>query len=130
MIGTYALSAGYYDAYYIQAQRIRRLVRDDFVAAFKEVDVVAAPTAPTTAFPLGDKLSDPVEMYLSDLYTTSANLAGLPALSMPIGTVEGLPVGLQLIGNYFEEGLLLNVAHQYQQATRWHRMLPELEAAQ
>jgi aspartyl-tRNA(Asn)/glutamyl-tRNA(Gln) amidotransferase subunit A len=130
MIGTYALSAGYYDAYYIQAQRIRRLVRDDFVAAFKTVDVVAAPTAPTTAFPLGAKISDPVDMYLSDLYTTSVNLAGLPAISIPIGRVDELPIGLQLIGNYFEEQRLLNVAHQYQQETSWHREIPALEKTQ
>ncbi len=124
MIGTYALSAGYYDAYYLKAQQIRRLIRDDFVKAFEEVDVIMGPTAPTTAFKLGEKSDDPVTMYLSDIYTIAVNLAGLPGMSIPAGLVGGLPVGLQLIGNYFDEGRLLNVAHRYQQVTDWHMQRP------
>jgi aspartyl-tRNA(Asn)/glutamyl-tRNA(Gln) amidotransferase subunit A len=124
MIGTYALSAGYYDAYYLKAQQVRRLIRDDFLEAFEEVDVLLGPTAPTPAFRLGEKADDPVTMYLSDIYTIAVNLAGLPAMSIPAGFVDGLPVGLQLIGQYFEEGRLLNAAHQYQQVTEWHRRLP------
>ncbi len=124
MIGTYALSAGYYDAYYLKAQQIRRLIRDDFVKAFEEVDVIMGPTAPTTAFKLGEKSDDPVTMYLSDIYTIAVNLAGLPGMSIPAGLVGGLPVGLQLIGNYFDEGRLLNVAHRYQQVTDWHTQRP------
>ena len=124
MIGTYALSAGYYDAYYLKAQQIRRLIRDDFVKAFEEVDVIMGPTAPTTAFKLGEKSDDPVTMYLSDIYTIAVNLAGLPGMSIPAGQVNGLPVGLQLIGNYFDEGRLLNVAHRYQQVTDWHTQRP------
>jgi aspartyl-tRNA(Asn)/glutamyl-tRNA(Gln) amidotransferase subunit A len=125
MIGTYALSAGYYDAYYLKAQQVRRLIRDDFARAFDEVDVIMGPTAPSTAFRLGEKSDDPVTMYLSDIYTIAVNLAGLPGMSIPAGFVGGLPVGLQLIGNYFEEGRLLNVAHRYQQVTDWHRRMPE-----
>ncbi len=124
MIGTYALSAGYYDAYYLKAQQVRRLIRDDFVKAFEDVDVIMGPTAPTTAFKLGEKSDDPVTMYLSDIYTIAVNLAGLPGMSIPAGLVNGLPVGLQLIGNYFEEGRLLNVAHRYQQVTDWHTQRP------
>ncbi len=124
LVGTYTLSAGYYDAYYLKAQKVRRLIRDDFVRAFEEVDVIAGPTSPTTAFRLGERLDDPVTMYLSDVYTIAANLAGLPALSMPVGFAGGLPVGMQLIGRHFEEGRLLNVAHQYQLATDWHRATP------
>ena len=127
LIGTYVLSAGYYDAYYLKAQRVRRLIRDDFLAAFEQVDVIAAPTTPQPAFRLGEKQNDPVAMYLSDIYTIAANLAGLPALSMPCGMVGGLPVGMQLIGRDFDEARLLNVAHRYQQATDWHtRRPPEL----
>ena len=129
LIGAYVLSHGYYDAYYLQAQRIRRLIADDFAAAFKHCDVILGPTSPSTAFKLGEKAADPVQMYLSDIYTIAVNLAGLPALSAPCGFVsEGgtrLPVGLQLIGNYFSEARLLNVAHRYQQATDWHRQAPE-----
>jgi aspartyl-tRNA(Asn)/glutamyl-tRNA(Gln) amidotransferase subunit A len=121
MIGAYVLSHGYYDAYYLQAQRIRRLIADDFVAAFKQCDVIMGPTSPSTAFKLGEKAADPVQMYLSDIYTIAVNLAGLPGMSVPCGFVGGLPVGLQLIGNYFAEGQLLNVAHRYQQATDWHQ---------
>ncbi|NQY26677.1 MAG: Asp-tRNA(Asn)/Glu-tRNA(Gln) amidotransferase subunit GatA [Piscirickettsiaceae bacterium] len=125
MIGTYALSAGYYDAYYLKAQQCRRLISDDFKEAFKEVDVIMGPTAPTTAFKLGDKTDDPVAMYLADIYTISTNLAGLPGMSIPAGFIDGLPVGLQLIGNYFEEAKLLNIAHRYQQVTDWHQQTPE-----
>jgi aspartyl-tRNA(Asn)/glutamyl-tRNA(Gln) amidotransferase subunit A len=125
MIGTYALSAGYYDAYYLKAQKIRRLIKDDFTRAFGEVDVIMGPTSPTAAFKLGEKTSDPVTMYLSDVYTIAVNLAGLPAMSIPAGMVHGLPVGLQLIGDYFGEARLLNVAHRYQQATDWHAGIPE-----
>ena len=124
LIGTYVLSHGYYDAYYLQAQRIRRLIANDFVAAFKSCDVILGPTAPTPAFRIGEKISDPVQMYLSDIYTISVNLAGLPGLSLPCGQAAGLPVGLQLIGNYFSEARLLNVAHRFQQATDWHRQHP------
>lgn len=125
MIGTYALSAGYYDAYYLKAQKVRRVISDDFKRAFTEVDVIAGPTSPETAFKLGAKSDDPVTMYLSDIYTIAVNLAGLPGMSIPCGFHDGLPVGLQLMGNYFEEGRLLNVAHQYQQATDWHRQIPQ-----
>lgn len=124
MTGTYALSAGYYDAYYLKAQQCRRLISDDFQQAFNDVDVIMGPTAPTTAFNLGDKTDDPVSMYLADIYTISTNLAGLPGMSIPAGFVDGLPVGLQLIGNYFDESRLLNLAHQYQQQTDWHKQIP------
>ena len=120
LIGAYVLSHGYYDAYYLQAQRIRRLIANDFVEAFRQCDVIMGPTSPSTAFKLGEKAADPVQMYLSDIYTIAVNLAGLPGMSVPCGFVGGLPVGLQLIGNYFAEGQLLNVAHRYQQATDWH----------
>ncbi|MDT8386476.1 MAG: Asp-tRNA(Asn)/Glu-tRNA(Gln) amidotransferase subunit GatA [Thiogranum sp.] len=125
MIGTYALSAGYYDAYYLKAQQARRLIRDDFVSAFKQVDVIMGPTAPSTAFRLGEKSDDPVSMYLSDIYTIAVNLAGLPGMSIPAGFANGLPLGLQLIGNYFEEGRLLNLAHRYQQVSDWHTRMPD-----
>lgn len=124
MIGTYALSAGYYDAYYLKAQQCRRLISNDFKEAFKEVDVIMGPTTPTTAFKLGDKTDDPIAMYLADIYTISTNLAGLPGMSIPAGFVDGLPVGLQLIGNFFEEAKLLNIAHKYQQTTDWHKQTP------
>jgi len=125
MIGTYVLSAGYYDAYYLKAQKTRRLIRDDFHNALQEVDVIIGPTAPTPAFRLNEKTADPVSMYLSDIYTVSVNLAGLPAISIPAGQIGGLPVGMQIIGNYFSESKLLNVAHVYQQMTDWHRQLPQ-----
>lgn len=125
MIGTYVLSAGYYDAYYLKAQKLRRLLRDDFCAVLDKVDVIATPVSPTTAFPLGSRIDDPVSMYLSDIYTVSVNLAGLPAISIPAGFSGGLPVGMQLIGDYFQEARLLNVAHQYQQVTDWHKRAPE-----
>mgnify|MGYP000901917349 FL=1 len=124
MIGAYVLSHGYYDAYYLQAQRIRRLIANDFVEAFKSCDVIMGPTSPSTAFKLGEKAADPVQMYLSDIYTIAVNLAGLPGMSIPCGFVGGLPVGLQLVGNYFAESQLLNVAHRYQQATDWHARRP------
>ena len=124
MIGTYALSAGYYDAYYLKAQQIRRLISDDFHQAFQEVEVLMGPTSPTVAFGLGEKVDDPVTMYLSDLYTIAVNLAGLPAVSIPAGFVDGRPVGLQIIGNYFAEARLLNVAHRYQQLSDWHTRTP------
>ncbi|KTT51930.1 glutamyl-tRNA amidotransferase [Pseudomonas oryzihabitans] len=124
MVGTYALSAGYYDAYYLKAQRIRRLIKNDFVAAFAEVDIILGPTTPNPAWKIGEKSNDPVSAYLEDLYTIAANLAGIPGLSMPAGFIDGLPVGVQLLGNYFQEGRLLNVAHQYQQVSDWHRQAP------
>jgi len=124
MIGTYVLSAGYYDAYYLQAQKIRRLIREDFRQAFGLVDVIMGPTTPVVAFRLNERLDDPVNMYLSDIYTVSANLAGLPALSVPAGFSEKLPVGLQIIGNYFTEARLLGVGHRYQQMTDWHKRIP------
>jgi len=125
MIGTYALSAGYYDAYYLKAQQVRRLIREDFLRAFEQVDVIMGPTSPGVAFRLGEKADDPVTMYLSDIYTIAVNLAGLPGMSVPAGFAAGLPVGLQLIGNYFDEGRLLAAAHQYQQVTDWHTRCPE-----
>jgi aspartyl-tRNA(Asn)/glutamyl-tRNA(Gln) amidotransferase subunit A len=125
LIGTYVLSHGYYDAYYLQAQRIRRLIAQDFTAAFGQCDVILGPTSPTTAFRLGEKAADPVQMYLSDIYTIAVNLAGLPGMSVPCGFSGGLPVGLQLIGNYFDEARMLNAAHQYQLATDWHTRMPE-----
>lgn len=123
MIGTYALSAGFYDAYYRKAQRIRRLIKDDFSRAFKDVDVVIGPTSPHTAFKLGAK-TDPVAMYLEDIYTIAVNLAGLPGISIPVGTANGLPIGMQLVGPDFAEAKLLNVAHQFQCHTDWHRQKP------
>ena len=124
LIGTYVLSHGYYDAYYLQAQRIRRLIAEDFAAAFEQCDVIMGPTSPSTAFRLGEKASDPVQMYLSDIYTIAVNLAGLPGMAVPAGFADGLPVGLQLIGGYFSEARLLNAAHRYQQATDWHLRRP------
>ncbi len=124
MVGTYALSAGYYDAYYLKAQKIRRLIKNDFVRAFEEVDLILGPTTPNLAWKLGEKNDDPVSAYLEDIYTITANLAGVPGLSMPAGFVDGLPVGVQLLGNYFQEARLLNVAHQYQQVSDWHTQAP------
>jgi aspartyl-tRNA(Asn)/glutamyl-tRNA(Gln) amidotransferase subunit A len=126
LIGTYALSAGYYDAYYLKALKLRRLIAEDFKRAFERCDVIAGPTAPTTAFSLGAKVDDPVAMYLNDIYTIPVNLAGLPGMSIPAGfDSAGHPIGLQLIGQYFEEGRLLNVAHRYQQVTDWHKKIPK-----
>ncbi|VAW87143.1 Aspartyl-tRNA(Asn) amidotransferase subunit A @ Glutamyl-tRNA(Gln) amidotransferase subunit A [hydrothermal vent metagenome] len=126
MMGAYVLSAGYYDAYYLKAQRIRRLIRDDFLQAFEKVDVILGPTTPTPAFNLAEKKADPITMYLSDIYTTAVNLAGLPAISVPAGFVRGRPVGMQLIGGLFEEARLLNVAHKYQMETDWHLKTPQM----
>ncbi len=120
MTGTYVLSAGYYDAYYLQAQKVRQLIAQDFDKAFEQVDLIAGPTAPTAAFRLGDKLDDPVQMYLNDIYTIAVNLAGLPGISVPCGLADGLPVGLQLIGPRFGDAPVLNAAHQFQQASDWH----------
>jgi aspartyl-tRNA(Asn)/glutamyl-tRNA(Gln) amidotransferase subunit A len=125
LVGTYVLSAGYYDAYYLKAQQARHLIRDDFLQAFEQVDVIMGPTAPSAAFKLGEKADDPVSMYLSDIYTIAVNLAGLPAISVPAGFSNGLPVGLQVIGNYFDEARLLNVGHQYQQVSDWHTRSPQ-----
>lgn len=124
MIGTYALSAGYYDAYYLKAQKVRRLIKNEFDQAFADVDVIMGPTSPNAGFKLGEKASDPLSMYLSDIYTISANLAGLPGISIPAGMSDERPVGLQIIGNYFDEARLLNVAHRFQQETDWHQKLP------
>ena len=125
MIGTYVLSSGYYDAYYIKAQKLRRLIADDFKAAFEKCDLIAGPTTPTSAFALGEKNDDPVAMYLNDIFTNAVNLAGLPALSIPAGfDARGLPVGLQLIGRYLDEAAILNAAHQYQRETDWHLKTP------
>ena len=124
LMGTYALSTGYYDAYYLKAQKIRRLISEDFKAALANVDVIMGPVTPSTAFGIGEKMDDPIAMYLSDIYTIAINLAGVPAMSIPAGFVAGMPVGLQLIGDYFSEDRLLNIAHQYQQVTDWHNFIP------
>ena len=124
MIGTYALSAGYYDAYYLKAQKVRQLISEDFKKAFQNVDIIMGPVSPTTAFELG-AIKDPVSMYLADIYTLSANLAGLPGMSIPAGFSNNLPVGLQMIGTYWSEEVLLNAAHQFQTQTDWHSVLPE-----
>jgi len=124
MIGTYVLSAGYYDAYYLKAQRVRQLISEDFQQAFGEVDLIAGPTSPSVAFARGERSDDPIAMYLSDIYTNAVNLAGLPAISVPCGLVRGLPVGLQLIGRHFDEGRVLCAAHRYQQASDWHLRAP------
>jgi aspartyl-tRNA(Asn)/glutamyl-tRNA(Gln) amidotransferase subunit A len=126
LVGSYVLSHGYYDAYYLQAQKVRRLIARDFASAFERCDVLAGPVAPTTAYPIGEKTSDPVQMYLGDIFTVPASLAGLPALSIPCGfDANGLPVGLQLMGSHFSEARLLGAAHQYQLATDWHRRVPK-----
>lgn len=125
LVGAYALSSGYYDAYYLKAQKIRRLIANDFTEAFKQVDVIISPTTPTPAFKIGEKNDDPISMYYSDIYTIAVNLAGLPGMSVPCGFVNDLPVGLQIIAPYFAEAKLLNVAHQYQQVTDWHQQVPE-----
>ena len=125
LVGTYVLSAGYYDAYYLKAQQLRRLIAQDFEQAFKRCDVIMGPAAPGTAFKSGEKTDDPVAMYLEDLYTIAVNLAGLPGMSVPAGFSNGLPVGLQIIGNYFSEARMLNIGHQYQQVTDWHKQMPQ-----
>lgn len=128
MIGTYVLSTGYYDAYYLKAQKVRQLIAADYAEAFKSVDLIAGPTTPTPAFELGAKTEDPITMYLNDIYTIGANLAGLPGMSVPCGFVDGLPVGLQIVGSHFAEARLLNVAHRYQQVTDWHTRAPDMAA--
>ena len=128
LIGTYALSSGYYDAYYRKAQKVRRLIKDEFQSAFANIDAILGPTSPSAAFEIGQKVDDPITMYLSDVYTTAVNLAGLPAISIPVGFAEGLPVGMQLIGNYFDEAKLLQIAHQYQGITDWHQLLPPMQS--
>ena len=125
LIGTYCLSAGYYDAYYGKAQQVRELIRQDFTQAFEKVDLIMGPTCPSPAFEFGSKGNDPVAMYLEDIYTISTNLAGLPGMSLPCGMVDNKPVGLQIIGNYFDEARMLNAAHQFQQMTDWHTQSPE-----
>ncbi|HTN34265.1 MAG TPA: Asp-tRNA(Asn)/Glu-tRNA(Gln) amidotransferase subunit GatA [Marinobacter sp.] len=125
LVGTFALSTGYYDAYYLKAQKVRRLVQQDFINAFREVDVLMSPTSPSPAFSQGEKANDPVTMYLEDTFTIAVNLAGIPAMSVPAGFVDGLPVGLQIIGDYFSEARLLNAAHQFQQVTDWHQREPK-----
>ena len=125
LVGTYALSAGYFDAYYLKAQKVRRLIQQDFINAFQEVDVLMSPVTPSPAFRQGEKNTDPVSMYLEDVFTIAINLAGIPAMSVPAGFVDGLPVGLQIIGNYFSEARLLNAAHQFQQVTDWHQREPK-----
>ena len=128
MLGTYVLSAGYYDAYYLKAQRVRTLIKRDFDEAFKRCDVIVTPTAPTTAFKIGEKTEEPLQMYLSDIYTISINLAGLPALSLPCGfDGDGMPIGLQIIGKPFDESTILRAAYHYEQATEWHKRKPRME---
>ncbi len=127
MLGTYALSAGYYDAYYGKAQKVRTLITRDFDAAFKKVDVIVTPTTPTPAFKIGEKAADPLQMYLSDIFTISCNLAGLPGISVPCGfSSRGLPIGLQLLGKPFDEETILRMAHQYEKSTQWLAMCPQL----
>jgi aspartyl-tRNA(Asn)/glutamyl-tRNA(Gln) amidotransferase subunit A len=128
MVGTYVLSAGYYDAYYLKALKIRRLIHNDFEQAFSDVDVILGPTTPTPAFKIGEKANDPISLYLSDIYTTAVNLAGLPGISIPCGQINNLPVGCQLIGPRLSEAKLLNVAHKIQQVTDWHKQAPAIEA--
>jgi len=127
MLGTYALSSGYYEAYYKKAQQVRTLIKKDFEDAFKHVDIIATPTSPTAAFKIGEKTSDPLQMYLSDIFTISVNLSGVPAMSVPCGfTSNNLPVGLQLIGKHFDEETIFKVAYAYEQATDWHKKEPVL----
>jgi len=127
MLGTYALSAGYYDAYYKKAQQVRTLIARDYQTAFESVDVLVGPTSPTVAFPIGAKVDDPLAMYLNDVYTVPANLAGIPGVSVPCGFAEGLPIGLQVLGKHFDEATILSVAHAYQSVTEWHLARPPLE---
>lgn len=127
ILGTYALSSGYYDAYYLQASKVRRMIKHDFDQAFQQVDLILGPTTPSTAFKLGQHTKDPLAMYLADIYTVSANLAGIPAISLPCGMSEGLPIGLHLQGKSFDEVTLLRAAHQFQQSTQWHQQRPELD---
>lgn len=129
MLGTYALSSGYYDAYYVKAQKVRTLIKQDFDRAFEQVDVIAAPTSPTVAFPLNSRTNDPYQMYLADVFTIPANMAGIPGISIPCGFSENLPVSLQLLGKTFDEGTLLGVAHAYEQASNWYTHLPDVPTA-
>ncbi|MEO0377709.1 MAG: amidase, partial [Cyanobacteria bacterium P01_A01_bin.17] len=127
MIGTYALSSGYYDAYYLKAQKVRTLIKQDFETAFESVDILVSPTSPTTSFKAGEKTADPISMYLSDLMTIPVNLAGLPGLSLPCGfDAQGLPIGLQIIGNILREDQVLQTAYAYEQATDWHHQSPKI----
>jgi aspartyl-tRNA(Asn)/glutamyl-tRNA(Gln) amidotransferase subunit A len=126
MLGTYALSSGYYDAYYVKAQQVRTLIRQDFARVFQQVDALVTPTSPVVAFHLGERTADPVQMYLIDVCTVPVNIAGLPAISVPCGFVQGLPVGMQLIGPHLSEETLLRVAYAYEQATEWHKMRPPI----
>ena len=126
MLGTYALSAGYYDAYYLKAQKVRTLIKQDFDRAYQQCDVLVAPTAPTTAFVIGEKVDDPLQMYLADIYTLSLNLAGLCGISIPCGFADGLPIGLQVMGNAFGEATILNVALAYEQASDWRSVRPAI----
>ena len=126
MLGAYALSAGYYDAYYLKAQKVRTLLRRDFETALVSCDILLAPTCPTTAFKLGEKTNDPLEMYLSDIYVVATNPAGVPALALPCGFSKDMPVGMQLIGKHLDEQTLFQVGHAYQQVTDWHKQLPPL----
>ncbi len=129
LVGTYVLSHGYYDAYYLKAQQVRHLIADDFRRAYRRCDVIVGPTAPTAAFPIGAKTDDPVQMYLNDIFTVAANLTGAPAMSIPCGfDRSGLPIGLQIQGDYFAEATMLDVAHRFQQATDWHRRVPAVAA--
>ena len=124
LVGTYALSAGYYDAYYLKAQKVRNLIAQDFKNAFEEVDLIVGPTTPDRAFKIGEKMNDPIAMYLSDVYTVSTNLAGLPAMSIPMGFKDNMPLGLQIIGKHFDEKNILKISHLYQQETDWHQKEP------
>jgi len=127
LLGTFVLAEGYYEAYYLRAQKVRTLIKKDFDEVFKECDCLLTPTSPTPAFKIGEKIKDPLKMYLSDIFTLSANLAGIPAISIPCGfTKKGLPVGLQLLGKPFSESLILRVAYNYEQNTVWHKMKPKL----
>ena len=126
MLGTYALSSGYYDAYYVKAQKVRTLIKQDFDRAFEHVDVIVAPTSPTTAFRIGDRMEDPYQMYLADVFTIPANMAGIPGVSLPCGFSNDMPVGLQFLGQAFDEATLLGVAHAYEQSQPWHKMRPTL----
>ena len=128
MVGTYALSAGYYDAYYLRAQKMRTLIKQDFDEALKRFDVIVCPTTPTTAFKIGEKSNNPLEMYLEDVFTLPVNLAGLPGAVVPCGYADGLPVGLQIIGRALDEATVLRVAHAYEQATTWHLKRPVIGA--
>ncbi len=126
ILGTYALSSGYYDAYYLKAAKVRTLIGEEFKKAFEKVDLIVGPTAPTVAFDIGEKVNDPLQMYLQDVLTVPQSIAGLPAISIPCGFVDGLPVGLQITGNHWEEGKILNLAHSYEQSTDWHKQKPKI----